>query len=322
FPLFSDEERKVVGTAYKQESREKAIKWGLQYFGPKLLPMVEAAEKLAAEKNHPKTLLVHCWRGGMRSAAVAWLLDLYGFRIFLLKGGYKAYRQWVLQTLAQPFPLHLVGGYTGSGKTELLQALKAKGAAVLDLEALAAHKGSAFGKLGMPPTPSQEFFENQLAQELVALQEKLPALSWPVVFVEDESQRIGEINIPAPFYQQMRQAPMVFLDIPFAARLEHILAGYGKFETEKLLNAIVRIQKRLGGLETKNAVQCLLEKDLQGCFSILLTYYDKYYLMGKNKRPNPDQQVQHLSLPAVNPTTNARQLLQAIGENPGRPKHP
>ncbi|WP_323823994.1 rhodanese-like domain-containing protein, partial [Pseudomonas aeruginosa] len=144
-PLFTDEERKVVGTAYKKESREKAIKIGLKYFGKKMVKMVEEVENLQSSiknlNNHSstvdKTVLVHCWRGGMRSAGVAWLLDLYGFKVYSLVGGYKQYRKWVLEQFQKDYPITIIGGYTGSGKTELLSALAAKGTAIIDLEAIA-----------------------------------------------------------------------------------------------------------------------------------------------------------------------------------------
>ncbi|MEI2739338.1 MAG: tRNA 2-selenouridine(34) synthase MnmH [Chitinophagaceae bacterium] len=162
-PLFTDEERKVVGTAYKQESREQAIKLGLDFFGLKMRKMVEEVEQLSPDS---KTVLVHCWRGGMRSAGIAWLLDLYGFKVYTLIGGYKKFRNYVLDTFKLPFQLNILGGYTGSGKTELLKALREKGEKVIDLEGIANHKGSAFGNIGMPAQPGQEMFENILATEL------------------------------------------------------------------------------------------------------------------------------------------------------------
>src|SRR6476619_2099461 len=105
-PLFTDEERKVVGTAYKQKSREEAIKIGLDYFGSKMRPMVEEAEKLTANKRN--TVLIYCWRGGMRSAGVAWLMDLYGFKVYTLAGGYKAFRNYVLQSFEHPYEFKIV----------------------------------------------------------------------------------------------------------------------------------------------------------------------------------------------------------------------
>src|SRR5690349_3938181 len=211
-PLFTDEERKVVGTAYKQQSREAAIKIGLDYFGPKMRPMVEEVIAKCGEKG---TLLVHCWRGGMRSGAVAWLLDLYGFKVYSLVGGYKAYRNHVLQVFEEPIPLRILGGYTGTGKTELLQQLEKEGDLVIDLEKLACHMGSAFGSYKMPPQPTQEMFENLLANELEAKKGLLAAGKGPAVWVEDESQRIGNLNLPNAFWKTMREAPILFLEVAF-----------------------------------------------------------------------------------------------------------
>ena len=175
-PLFTDEERKLVGTAYKQQSREQAIKLGLDYFGVKMRKMVEEVESVVSQQSAvgkggaglktANCILVHCWRGGMRSAGVAWLLDLYGFKVYTLVGGYKKFRNHVLETFNLPFNLKILGGYTGSGKTELLKTLKEKGERIIDLEGIAGHKGSAFGNIGLPKQPGQEMFENILALEL------------------------------------------------------------------------------------------------------------------------------------------------------------
>lgn len=276
FPLFNDEERKVVGTTYKQQSREQAIKVGLDYFGVKMRKMVEEAERICGAD---KTVLVHCWRGGMRSAAIAWLLDLYGFKVYLLIGGYKQFRRWALEQFEKEYPFHVLSGYTGSGKTHVLTALQKKGGLVIDLEGLAHHKGSAFGNIGMPQQPSQEMFENKLAVELsTAFQQQLP------IWVEDESQRIGDVNIPIILWKQMRNKEVFFLDIPFEERLKHIVEEYGKLPKEKLVNAVIRIKKRLGGLETKEAINALVEDRTEDSFRILLRYYDKWYLKGLHNR--------------------------------------
>ncbi|MEO6229646.1 MAG: tRNA 2-selenouridine(34) synthase MnmH [Ferruginibacter sp.] len=306
-PLFTDEERKVVGTAYKQQNRQIAIKIGLDYFGVKMKAMVEKVEDLfknrivenASFKDaeaSPNCVLVHCWRGGMRSAGVAWLLDLYGFKVYSLAGGYKKYRELAREQFEKKLSLNIIGGYTGSGKTLVLQELKQAGKHILDLEGLANHKGSTFGALGEKAQPSQEMFENLLAKELRSIQKQQSVdtdvnstqneshvnadLPENVIYVEDESQRIGLINIPGAFWQQMRNARISFFNIPFEERLNYLTEAYGKFETEKLVNAVIRIQKRLGGLETKNAVNFLLENNQKECFRILLKYYDKWYSKG------------------------------------------
>ncbi|MDB5230534.1 MAG: tRNA 2-selenouridine(34) synthase MnmH [Chitinophagaceae bacterium] len=306
-PLFTDEERKVVGTAYKQESREKAIKIGLQYFGVKMVQMVEEAEALVISHkvnksivnselvndlmindqitNYNKTVLVHCWRGGMRSAGVAWLLDLYGFKVYSLIGGYKTYRNWCVSHWEKDFNFCLVGGYTGSGKTKVLKSLENKDEVIIDLEALACHRGSAFGSLGQPEQPSQEMYENLLAEKLATALE-ISNKKNKMIWLEDESQRIGNINTPASLFKTMREKPVLFLDIPFEKRLEEIISSYGTFKKEELASAIERIQKRLGGLETKNALLALEENDLATCFQILLKYYDKLYLKSMKQREN------------------------------------
>lgn len=304
FSLFTDEERKVVGTAYKQKSREEAIKIGLDYFGVKMRKMVEEAEKIAdsyKSEVDSKTVLVHCWRGGMRSAGVAWLLDLYGFKVYTLIGGYKLFRRWVLEQFEKNYSFKVIGGYTGSGKSYVLKALEQNGQTVIDLETLAHHKGSAFGNIGMPPQPSQEQFENKLALEL---HRKAHRCIW----VEDESQRIGDVNIPIVLWKQWRQQPLYFLDIPFEERLKHITEEYGKLERERLVNSIIRIKKRLGGLETKESINALIEDRVEDCFRILLRYYDKWYLKGMNNREQLETLLQKIPCESVT-ISNYQKLL-------------
>ncbi len=311
FPLFSDEERKVVGTLYKQESREKAIKKGLEYFGVKMVKMVEDADSIV--KNETKTVIVHCWRGGMRSAGVAWLLDLYGFKVYTLSGGYKAFRQWVFAQFKNVYPFILIGGYTGSGKTEVLAAMHKKSISIIDLEALANHKGSAFGAINMPEQPSQEMFENKLAIELFSLQKKFLSIGSQdiqTIYLEDESQRIGLVNIPTDIWQQMRKKPLLFLQIPFEERLKFISEHYGKGEKEILINAIMRIKKRLGGLETKTSINFLLEDNIIEAFRILLHYYDKMYKKGLQNRESWEALCTDINYHTVDPTAVAKKIIQ------------
>ena len=305
-PLFTDEERKVVGTAYKQQGKQPAIKLGLNYFGVKMAPMVNEVEALLASSLDPanKVVLVHCWRGGMRSAGVAWLLDLYGYTVYTLVGGYKAYRNWVLDQFTLEYSFKVVGGYTGSGKTETLHALQVLHQPIIDLEGLAHHKGSAFGNLGQPVQPSQEQFENLLAQSLYKI-----STSQSYIWIEDESRRIGLVNIPATLFDQIRKSKLYFLNIPFTQRLQFILNGYGKFEKDKLMSAILRIKKRLGGLETKTAINFLIEDDVESSFTVLLAYYDKLYLKGAHNRDNPESIMQKIELSTIDPATNAARLI-------------
>ncbi|WP_416670847.1 tRNA 2-selenouridine(34) synthase MnmH [Egbenema bharatensis] len=150
FPLFSNEERAIVGTCYKQQGREQAIELGFEIAGPKCAEFVRRAKGLAPDR----LVRVHCWRGGMRSEAIAWILKMAGLRVSVLEGGYKSFRRWVLSCFDQPKPILILGGMTGAGKTVILQELAVRGAQVLDLEALANHRGSSYGNLGLPPNPA------------------------------------------------------------------------------------------------------------------------------------------------------------------------
>jgi tRNA 2-selenouridine synthase len=333
-PLFTDEERKQVGTTYKQQSREAAIKTGLDFFGIKMKAMVEEVESIVgswqlaagiqqavqSKLQTANCVLVHCWRGGMRSAAVSWLLDMYGFKVYLLTGGYKAYRKWVLVQFEKEYHFNIIGGYTGSGKTLLLHELEKQGRTTIDLEGLARHKGSAFGAMEGMPQPGQEMFENLLAQVLADAGSRIPDKNIPdpascipdpvsCIYLEDESQRIGNLQIPMPLWYTMRRSPVFFMDIPFEKRLDHITEEYGKLKKESLYDAILRIQKRLGGLETKNALRFLAENDHRECFRILLSYYDKWYYKGLMNRENISPLLNKIPCTGVDTETNIQKLL-------------
>lgn len=345
-PLFTNEERNIVGTAYKQKSREAAIKIGLDFFGPKMRGMVEEVERTISNRQQAisngqhatseanpcqlpiaNCVFLYCWRGGMRSGAVAWLLSMYGFSVTVLAGGYKAYRNHVLQSFEQPYTFKILGGYTGSGKTELLHQLKQQGENVIDLEAIASHKGSAFGNINMPPQPSQEMFENLFSNDLlsfclakephtvphdeseVTTSNLEPRTSNLTIWLEDESQRIGAVYIPKGLWETMCAAPVYFLDIPFEERLQHITNEYGSCNKERLANAIIRIKKRLGGLETKNALQFLEEGNASNCFRILLQYYDKLYAKGLHNRELLSPFIKTITCESVT-AQNATVLLQ------------
>lgn len=307
-PLFTDEERAQIGTTYKQQSREAAIKLGLPFFGTKMQDMIEQVEGWVAsfEKTNGKQprIVVHCWRGGMRSAAVAWLLDLYGFKTEQLSGGYKAYRNWVLAQFEKEYSMKVLGGYTGSGKTEILLQLQKSKIPVVDLEGLAHHKGSAFGALGQEEQTSQEQFENNLASALCTISAQHPSF-----WIEDESQRIGKNMLPITFFKNIRNSICYFIDIPFAARLQFIAQAYGKFPVTELIAATLRIQKRLGGLETKTTVNLLVENDIEGAFSILLNYYDKVYLKNIANAAIPKFKTEKIAASEVNPIHNAGLLM-------------
>ena len=272
-PLFTDEERAEIGTAYKHEGQRAAMLRSLDLVGPKMRAMVEHASTVAEDDE----VLVHCWRGGMRSESVAWLLDFFGLRARRLHGGYKAFRHFVLDTFASRWDFRILSGHTGAGKTEVLHAMAERGAQVVDLEARAHHRGSVFGGLGQTAAPTQQQFENELALHVRRLDPQRP------VWVEDESRRIGEVNVPDAFWKQMRAAPVYVVDVPLEERVERLVSEYGVFEATQLKEAIQQVERRLGGLRTRQALEAVDAGDLHAACALLLHYYDRAYDHGLNR---------------------------------------
>jgi tRNA 2-selenouridine synthase len=266
-PLFSNEERVRVGTMYKQTGREAAILLGFDLTGAKWSGFIREACDFAPQKK----LVVHCWRGGMRSEAMAWALSLYGFEVFVLQGGYKDYRRWVLSRMAEPWNLHLVGGMTGSGKTRVLNELRGMAEQVIDLEHLAQHQGSTYGSLNRLHQPSQEQFENDLAAQLQPLDRKKR------VWLEDESVTIGRCSIPKLLWGRMQSATMYFLDVALEDRVQTLVKEYGSLDKEFLVLCTERIRKRLGPEQTRNAVLAINENRMEDFVRWVLVYYDKTY---------------------------------------------
>ncbi len=296
FPIFSDEERARVGTAYKQQGHDPAVLIGLDLFGPKMSGFVREAENLTPTKE----LLVHCWRGGMRSGAMSWLLDFAGFTVYLLQGGYKAYRHHMQEAIAQERPYLLVSGNTGSGKTDLLPYLRQYGEQVIDLEGLASHKGSAFGSIGMAPQPSTEHFENLLGMALLQLDAQRP------VWLEDESSSIGRVQMPKTLFDRMQEAPTIVLDVPKPLRIQKLAEEYCQTDPALLEAAILRISKRLGGLATKEALEAIAQGDMPKMVDIALSYYDKAYTYELAKKIH----VLTLPLESLQPEGNAQRLIE------------
>ena len=277
-PLFSDEERAIVGTKYVRESRYSSIIAGLDLVGPKLSSFVEQVSSIAPDKK----VIVYCWRGGMRSASMSWLFDLAGFNTKILIGGYKAYRRYIKDYLSSPFKLIVLGGMTGSGKTELLSFLSQNGIQVVDLEGIANHKGSAFGAIGQKPQPSTEFFENLLFESLYQLDINIP------IWVEDESKAIGTDFIPDEFFYQMLASPVVAIERPLETRIKRLTQEYTNCNPQLLIDAINRITKRLGNDNAKFAIEKIEAGNFSGAVEMSLRYYDKTYQYSlKNKKTKP-----------------------------------
>lgn len=273
-PLFDNEERRIVGTLYKQKGRREAILKGFEFVGAKMSALIRDVRNIT--KGHD--LLVHCWRGGMRSAALAWWFERNGFHCRTLSGGYKAYRNHVLANLNQNFNFLVLGGLTGSGKTEVLHFLQDQGEQVVDLEKRAAHKGSAFGALGEPDQPKTEHFENLLFNDLRRFDPKKR------IWIEDESHNIGKVYIPNSIYQQIRSSNVVCIEIDLDSRLDNLVDEYGAFQPELLAYSLERIRKRIGGQRFNEALTCLNEGNYRRVAEITLAYYDKTYRYGLEQR--------------------------------------
>jgi len=238
---------------------------------------------------------------------MAWLLQFSGIYTSVLAGGYRAYRRYIREALKQGPPIIVLGGMTGSGKTEILQHLTLLGEQILDLERLARHKGSAFGSLGQADQPTTEQFENDLASKWLAFDHQTP------VWVEDESRNIGKVIIPEPVFQKMSAAPVVFIDVPFNIRVKRLSAEYGHFEPAELTALIQKISRRMGGDKAIAAIRNLEEGDVTGAVAAVLTYYDKSYLFALSKREKG--QIQKIKVESDNFQSIARQIANVITDS-------
>lgn len=315
-PLFSDEERARVGTAYAREGQEAASLLALRLVGGKLADMVEKARQLCpprpltpeaatllrdrspltdasvrptgqkspqteAAPASPRHVLLHCWRGGLRSRSVGWLLESCGFTVHLLHGGYRAFRAHVRRELARPRPVLVLGGMTGCGKTDILHALADRGEQVIDLEGLARHRGSAFGAVALHEAqPGNEAFENSLFEQWRVLDPRRP------VWLEDESRRIGHVTLCEEFFRHIDASPLLVVDLPLPLRIRRLVAIYGSAApgsppeasiVEALCAALQKLRRRLGSEACTRCCELVREGRLDEAAGRVLHYYDKCY---------------------------------------------
>lgn len=268
-PLFNDEERAKVGTLYKQVSAENALIKGLDFVGPKMAGFV----KTAIKKSPHRKLLIHCWRGGKRSGSMAWLMAFAGLDVVTLEGGYKNYRHFILNEFEKPtLKIIVLGGKTGSGKTEILKELEKAGEQIIDLEGIAHHKGSAFGWIGEPKQPTVEQFENNLFDVFRTID---PSKR---VWVENESRSIGTVFIPQGFWNQMKSSPLIHLEVPFFQRVEHLVDVYTQTSKEDLILSFEKIESKIGTENLKKTIGWIINGDFETAAAMGLKYYDKTYM--------------------------------------------
>ena len=286
-PLFDNAERAEIGTMYSRVGRAAAISRGLEIAESKSGELIESVRSLVSGKD----LIVHCWRGGMRSGGFAWLMEQAGFSPRLLGGGYRAFRRAAKRCFAEPRRMIILEGHTGAGKTQLLGKLCEAGEQVIDLEGLAGHRGSVFGGIGRPPQPTVEQFENELFLLLRNLDPQ------NVVWIEAESKAIGGVYIPDPVWNQMLVAPTIFVEVDRTKRVQFLVQEYGELPIEELAEAVTKIKKRLGGDRLRAALQALGQQDLETFASIALEHYDKAYRSTMKKRPRDQMVIMPLSQP-------------------------
>jgi tRNA 2-selenouridine synthase len=226
WPSLDDSEREAIGTEYKQVSAFEAKKRGAALVARNVAAHVE---RHVLDKPREWTPLVYCWRGGKRSGALATVLEQIGFRVHVLEGGYRDFRRAVvaaLEAMPERLEWRVICGPTGSGKSRLLDALAAEGAQVLDLEALANHRGSVLGLVPGSVQPSQKAFDTRLWDAMRRLDPSRP------VFVESESKKIGDLRVPEPLIRRMRASPCLWLELALEARVALLMADYDFFVTD------------------------------------------------------------------------------------------
>jgi tRNA 2-selenouridine synthase len=272
--LFSDKEREAVGTTYKKDSKETAINLGLEFAIPKIDYFINRVKQIAPNKK----VLIYCARGGMRSHSFAKMLEKAGFEVFLLINGYKAFRKHVLDSFSDKAKIVVLGGMTGSGKTDILKELEQKGEQILDLEALGSHKGSAFGGLGQGIQPTCQQFENDIF-------EKWHNFDFSKrIWVENESRKIGKATIPEALFQQLQKAKLIELVVEKKIRAKRLVKEYAHFDKALLKESILKIKNRLGDQTIKQLLDALEKEDYMSVALIVLVYYDKSYQYGVSKR--------------------------------------
>ncbi|SIR61486.1 tRNA 2-selenouridine(34) synthase MnmH [Halanaerobium kushneri] len=291
--LLNQEERKIIGTIYKQQSPKKAKLKGVELVSPKIPDLIAAVNQLAQEYDN---LIIFCSRGGLRSKSLAEFSDLAGIEVYRLEGGYKHYRHYILDRLENyKFQSEIVvlHGNTGVGKTYILKEMEKMGANIIDLEGIANHRGSAFGSIGLKEPYNQKYFESLLWEELE--QKDQPG---KYIFVEAESRRVGHSVIPDFFHEKMKKGEDILIKASTKKRVENIYLEYikdiesdqQKFR-ERVLESLRAIKKYIIKKAGKKTYRKLIELTEKSSFKeltrvLLEEYYDPMYRHSQNKINN------------------------------------
>jgi tRNA 2-selenouridine synthase len=313
WPVLGDAERKLVGTEYKRVSPFEARKRGAALVAKNIAAHIERDVM-----HQPKTWqpLVYCWRGGQRSGSMAWFLDQMGFRTHVLEGGYKAFRAAVmaeLETLPLRLQFNVVCGKTGSGKTRLLGALRDAGAQVLDLEALASHRGSVLGILPGRPQPSQKAFETAIWNALRHFDAQRP------VYVEGESRKVGNLRVPEALIRRMREhGRCLNVEMPDSGRLALLLQDYDFFVRDvELFCRQLDCLLTLRGRETVHAWQAAARagRMAEVFLELMHAHYDPGYLKSMKSNFEEFGSARNISLEDGSTTTLARAAMALLDDS-------
>lgn len=274
-PLFNDDERVEVGTVYKQVGSEEAKHLGLSIVSTKLPDLVHQVRDL---HKTGRTVIVYCWRGGMRSKSVVSVLDIMGIPAYQLLGGYKNYRQSVLQQLREFVvkpQIVVLCGSTGVGKTTLLSLLADQGAPTIDLEKLANHRGSAFGHVGIGLPATAQNFDAAILAELESLNDK------PYIIVECESKRIGNVYLPEALFHGMKKGKKILATADIDTRISRLIKEYTDVYNRNynaIVNSIKTLEKKLGCKRTESLITQMNAGQLHDVVrTLLVDYYDPLY---------------------------------------------
>jgi len=306
WPTLNNEERKLVGTMYKQVNAFEASKRGAAMAARNIALHIE---REVLEKPKGWKPLTYCWRGGKRSGSLSLVLSQIGFRVTLIEGGYKAFRNALLEDIPRLAPRldwRVICGTTGSGKTRLLQALAAAGMQVLDLEALANHRSSVLGALPGIPQPSQKHFDTLIWDALRRLDPARP------VYVESESKKVGNVAIPAALIEAMRAAPCLNLQLPDEERIALLMEDYDFFVHDReafceRLDALTQLRGRQVVEDWKAQVRAgRIEPVVR---DLLLSHYDPVYLQSMARNFTQFSQAQPL-----HPAGRSIQAMQALAQ--------
>ena len=278
-PIFNNEERSIIGKKYKIFGREIAVREGFKIIENKIENIIKKFKLIKKEFlnstidkfSNDKNIKIYCARGGMRSQSMLWLLEKFNYPCVTLSGGYKTYRNWVLNSFKDKQKIIVIGGKTGTRKTKILNKLKSLDYQILDFESLANHRGSSFGGLGMKEQPTNEQYENLIAEDLNKFNKE------KFIFVEAESPNIGKNRIPHELYKQMKNSKRIEIIRDERIRIKELINTYSKYQKNDLKESVFKISKRLGPQRTKSAIDFIDNEDWENVCKSVLDYYDRCY---------------------------------------------